>query len=138
MLKEVQKNDTTMFSEKVMELYMNKVNVGALKDANLIYTYTGPCGDTIKLYLKVNGEITENASFECSGCIASYACTSILTELIKGKTLKEAQQINEAQILKELGGLPESHMHCTRLAVTTLHKAIEEYEKNERKMQWKM
>ena len=131
MLKELRKDDATAFSEKVLELYRKRMNVGVLKDANLIYSYTGPCWDTIKLYMKVNGEIIENASFECSGCIASYACASILTDLIKGKTLKEARQISEEQIVREVGGLPESYTHCARLAITTLRKAIEEYEKNE-------
>jgi len=131
LLKELRKDDVTIFSEKVLELYRKRINVGVLKDANLTYSYTGPCGDTIKLYLKINGETIEDASFECIGCIAAYASASALTELIKGKTLKEAQQIGVEHILKELGGLPESHMHCPRLAVTTLRKAIEEYENHE-------
>lgn len=132
MLRELRKNNITVFSKKVLELYRKRINVGVLKNANLIYSYTGPCGDTIKLYLKINGETIENASFECIGCVAAYASTSALTELIKGKTLKEAKQMGEEHILKRLGGLPESHMHCPRLAVTTLRKAIEEYENHER------
>ena len=77
MLKEPRKDDATIFSEKVLELYRKRINVGVLKDANLTYSYTGPCGDTIKLYLKINGETIEDASFECIGCIAAVSYTHL-------------------------------------------------------------
>ena len=131
MLREIRKDDTTEFTEKTLDYYRRKVNLGQIEDASVVYAYTGPCGDTVKLYLKINGNKIEDAKFEYDGCRASAASAAVLTELIKGKNLEEAQQITEEDILKELGGLPESHQHCPSLAVITLRKAIEEYKKNE-------
>jgi NifU-like protein involved in Fe-S cluster formation len=120
----------TGYSAKAIELYENKINVGTIKNSDIAFAYTGPCGDTIKLYLKMNGNgIVEDAKFQNWGCLGSASSTAIVTVLVKGKTLEEAKKITEQDILRELGGLPESKLDCPKLAITTLHKAIAEYNK---------
>ncbi len=116
------------YSGKAIELYENKVNVGLIENSDIAFAYTGPCGDTIKLYLKIDGNgVVEDAKFQHWGCLGSASSVSVITELIKGKTLEEAKNITEQDILRELGGLPESKLECPKLAVTTLHKTISKY-----------
>ncbi len=116
------------YSEKAIGYFMNKVNVGLIEDADQIYDYTGPCGDTLQLYLKINNGVIGDAKFQYLGCPGAAASASAITKIAKGKTLEEAKKITEKDILKELEGLPESKLHCTKLAVTTLQRAIAEYE----------
>jgi nitrogen fixation NifU-like protein len=118
------------YSDKVIELYKNKVNIGLIKNPNVALAYTGPCGDTMKLYLRINeSDIIENAKFQYLGCPGAASSGSAITAIAKGKRLEEAKKITEHDLLKELDGLPESKLHCPKLAVTTLQKAIVEYEK---------
>lgn len=120
------------YSDKAIALYENKVNVGVIENSDVALAYSGPCGDTIKLYLKMghNG-VVEDAKFQHWGCPGSASSVSMITGLIKGKTLEEVKKITEQDILRELGGLPESKLDCPKLAVTTLQKAIVKY--NERR-----
>ncbi len=118
------------YSKKAIELYVDKVNVGVLKKADMVQTYTGPCGDVIKLYLKLNkNDVIEDAKFHYLGCPGSASSASAMTKLVKGKTIDEAKKITEDDVLKELGGLPKPKLDCPKLAITTLRKAIAEYEK---------
>ena len=122
------------YSVKVIELYMNKVNVGGIENPEVNLAYRGPCGDTMKLYLKIsNDTIIEDAKFQYLGCPALASSGSAITRIAKGKTLEEAKNITEQDILHELGGLPEAKLHCPKLAVTTLQKAITTYENCQRK-----
>ena len=117
------------YSEKVIELYRNEVNVGVLKNPDVNLAYTGPCGDTMKLYLKINEDgVVEDAKFQYLGCPGAASSGSAITRIVKGKTLEEAKRITGHDIIRELGGLPESKLHCPKLAVTTLQKAIAKYE----------
>ena len=117
------------YSEKVIELYRNKINVGVLKNPDVNLAYKGPCGDTMKLYLKINEDgVVEDAKFQYLGCPGAASSGSAITTIVKGKTLEEARRITEHDIIQELGGLPESKLHCPKLAVTTLQKAIAKYE----------
>lgn len=114
------------YSAKAVKLYMNQVNVGIIDNPDVTVTCTGlPCGDSITLYLKINRNtsVIEDAKFQYKGCVGIASSGSALTTLIIGKTVKEAQKISEEDILKELNGLPETH--CAKLAITTLHKALE-------------
>ena len=118
------------YSKKVIKYYKDKVNVGVLNDADAALAYTGPCGDTIKLYLKINQSSTiEDAKIQCLGCPGAASSGSALTKLVKGKTLEEAKKITEEDILRDLGGLPKLKLDCPKLAVTTLQKTIEKYER---------
>jgi len=121
------------YSEMAIELFDNKVNIGILKDSNLSFSYTGPCGDTMILHMAVgDGKVIDDISFQYIGCPASAASGSALTILVKGKPLKEAGKVTPEEILEYLGGLPKDHYHCPLLAATTLKKAIEVYENRKR------
>lgn len=116
------------YSEKAIEFYRGKVNVGVLESPDVDLAYTGSCGDTMKLYLRINENgIIKDARFQYLGCPGAASSGSAVTEIVKGKTIEEAKKITDYDILNELGGLPESKLHCPKLAVTTLHKAIAEY-----------
>jgi nitrogen fixation NifU-like protein len=122
------------YSEKVIRLYRNKFNVGVIKNPDVNLAYTGPCGDTMKLYLKINDDsFVEDAKFQYLGCPGAASSGSAITRIVKGKSLEEAKMITEHDILQELGGLPESKLHCPKLAVTTLQKAIAKYEERKRR-----
>lgn len=118
------------YSEKAIELYVNKVNMGALQNPNVITTYLGPCGDIIELYLKIDKTgIIKDGKFYYLGCPGSAASASAMIELVKGKTMDEAKKITENDVLNALGGLPKAKLDCPKLAIATLRKAIAEYEK---------
>jgi NifU-like protein involved in Fe-S cluster formation len=118
------------YSKKAIKLYADKINVGVIKSPDIVETYTGPCGDIIKLHLEVNGNgVIEDAKFHYLGCPGSAASASAMTNLVKGKTIEEAKKLTEDDILKELGGLPKPKLDCPKLAIATLQKAIAEYEK---------
>ena len=122
----------TGYSRKVIELYANQVNVGVLEDSDVALVYTGYCGDTVKLYLKINKDhVIIDAKFQYLGCPALAACMSILTQIIEEKRLQEAYEMTRDDLLTELDGLPDQECHCAELAVTTLHKAIIKYEEKE-------
>ncbi len=114
----------TGYSAKAAKLYVNKVNVGSIKNPDVTSTYTGLlCGDSITLYLKLENQLITNAKFEYSGCAGTATSGSALTMLLIGKTIEEAWKITKDDILRELGGLPEAH--CADLAVNALYKALE-------------
>ena len=118
----------TGYSGKAIEYYMDDVNVGIIENPDVTIAHTRPCGDTMKLYLRIdkNGRI-ESAKFVYLGCPGLAASGSALTKLIKGKTIWEVKKITESDILKELGGLSESKLDCPKLAITTLQQAILKY-----------
>jgi nitrogen fixation protein NifU and related proteins len=117
-----------MYNEKVVEHFSNPRNVGELPDADGIgETGSFKCGDTMKLYIKVeDGRITD-VKFQTYGCGAAIASSSMLTEMVKGKTLDEALQISNQDVADELGGLPPLKLHCSNLAADALHNAIKDY-----------
>lgn len=125
----------TGYSGKVIELYTNKVNVGVIENPDVNLAYTGPCGDTMKLYLKINNGVIKDAKFQCMGCIGAASSGSAITKIVKGRTLGDARKITEQDILQELGGLPESKLDCPKLAVATLQNAIAKYMERERRAQ---
>jgi nitrogen fixation NifU-like protein len=118
------------YSKKAIELYVNKVNLGEIENPDIVETNVGPCGDVIKLYIKVDKYgIIKKAKFYYLGCPGSAASASAMTELMKGKTVEEANRITEGDIIKELGGLPRPKLDCPKLARKTLQKAISKYER---------
>jgi NifU-like protein involved in Fe-S cluster formation len=118
------------YSKKAIKLYAEKVNVGLIKSPDIVETYTGPCGDIIKLHLEINKNgVIEDAKFHYLGCPGSATSASAMTNLVKRKTIEEAKKLTEDDILKELGGLPKPKLDCPKLAIVTLQKAIAEYEK---------
>lgn len=117
-----------MYSEKVMDHFMNPRNVGEIPDADGVGMEGNPtCGDVMKIFIKVeNGRIID-AKFKTFGCGASIAVSSMVTEMVKGKTLEEALQISKETVAEALGGLPPQKMHCSNLGADALRKAIEDY-----------
>ncbi len=117
-----------MYSEKVMDHFTNPRNVGEIPDADGVGTEGNPtCGDVMKISIKVeNGKIVD-AKFKTFGCGAAIAVSSMVTEMVKGKTLDEALAISKEAVANELGGLPPQKMHCSNLGADALKKAIEDY-----------
>lgn len=127
------------YSPKVLELFRNPKNLGKIRDANAqAVAGSLACGDMIAIYLKVNDEThkIEDASFESYGCAANIAAASIMTEMVKERTLKEAWEISWRQISDELGGLPVVKYHCGVLAVGALRRAIRGYYKGKEPPEW--
>lgn len=122
------------YSQKVMDHFTNPRNMGELEDADAIGKVGNPtCGDLIWIYIKVKDDVITDITFKTFGCAAAIATSSMITELTKGKTLKEAYTITRNDVAENLEGLPPIKMHCSNLAADGLHKAIEEYlEKNGR------
>ncbi|MFQ6054716.1 MAG: Fe-S cluster assembly scaffold protein NifU [Methanosarcinales archaeon] len=125
-----------MYSEKVMDHFMNPRNVGEIKDADGIGKVGNPvCGDLMWIYIKVKDNKLEDVKFKTFGCGAAIATSSMITEMAKGKTLEEAMKITRGDVADSLDGLPPIKMHCSNLAADGLHKAIEDYysKKNNKK-----
>lgn len=122
-----------MYSKKVLEHFRNPHNYGKIKNPDGIGRVGNiVCGDTMWLYIKVGKnkkgrEIIKDIKFETFGCVAALATSSIITDLVKGKTFESAMEINRDKVVRELGGLPPIKLHCSVLAVDALSEAIYDY-----------
>ncbi|MDO5115838.1 MAG: iron-sulfur cluster assembly scaffold protein [Synergistaceae bacterium] len=119
-----------MYSQKVVDYFMNPRNAGRLDDANAIGEVGNPkCGDVMKIYLKINPEteVIDDIRFETFGCAAAIATSSMVTELAKGRTLENALKITNKEVAEELGGLPPAKLHCSLLAQEGIEAAIADY-----------
>jgi nitrogen fixation NifU-like protein len=118
-----------MYSEKVMDHFTNPRNVGEIQEADGVGLVGNPvCGDVMKLFIKVEDGRIVDAKFKTFGCGAAIATSSMVTEMVKGKTLEEALSISNQAVAEALDGLPPNKMHCSNLAADALHKAIEDYQ----------
>jgi len=118
-----------MYSEKVMDHFMNPRNVGEIENADGVGEEGNPtCGDAMKIFIKVDdkGVITD-VKFKTFGCGAAIAVSSMVTEMAIGKTIDEALAITKESVASELDGLPPQKMHCSNLGADALHKAIADY-----------
>ncbi|TCL35841.1 nitrogen fixation NifU-like protein [Anaerospora hongkongensis] len=117
-----------MYTDKVMDHFTNPRNVGAIQDANGVGEVgNAKCGDIMRIYLKVENNIIQDVKFKTFGCGAAIATSSMVTEMVKGKTLEEALEISNQAVAEALGGLPPAKMHCSNLAADALHEAIKDY-----------
>lgn len=117
-----------LYSKKVLALFKHPKNMGSIKDADGIGEVGNIiCGDVMKLYIKVKNERIKDIKVETYGCVAAVSSSSLLTELVKGKTLDQALKVTKQDIVEKLGGLPPHKLHCSVLAVDALKKAIEDY-----------
>lgn len=117
-----------MYTDKVMDHFQNPRNVGEIADADGVGEVgNAVCGDIMKIYLKVDHDRIADVKFKTFGCGAAIATSSMVTEMVKGKTLEEALQITNKAVAEALDGLPPQKMHCSNLAADALHKAIEDY-----------
>ena len=121
-----------MYSEKVMDHFMNPRNVGEIENASGVGTVgNAKCGDIMKVYLQIEDDIIKDAKFKTFGCGAAVATSSMATELVIGKTIEEALKITNKSVAEALDGLPPVKMHCSLLAEESLHAALWDYaEKN--------
>jgi len=115
------------YTETVIDHAMNPRNLGSIGDADGFGKVTGPCGDTMEIWLKVRNGTILNATFLTDGCGTSIASGSMVTELAKGRSIPEARKITQQKVLNALGGLPEESIHCALLAANTLKEALRDY-----------
>lgn len=120
------------YSDKAIKYFQARDNIGVINDADQVTHVTGPCGDTIKISLNIDGKTINDAKIQVLGCPGAVASGCAVANLAKGKTLKEASKIDLDALYKELEKLPDQKIHCARLAVKTLQKALDEYAGKER------
>jgi nitrogen fixation protein NifU and related proteins len=121
-----------LYSKEVMDHFNNPRNVGEIKDADGVGDTGNPtCGDVMRLYITVKEkdgeEYIEDVKFQTFGCGAAVASSSMVTELVKGKSLKDAEAISSKAVADALGGLPPAKLHCSNLGAKALHEAIKDY-----------
>ncbi len=116
-----------VYSETTIDHSLNPRNLGNLEDADGFARVTGPRGDTMEIWLKVNGDTIIDASFMTDGCGTTIASGSMVTEMAKGKSVGEAWRIGQQDVVDALGGLPDESKHCALLAANTLKEALRAY-----------
>ncbi len=117
-----------MYSEKVMDHFSNPRNVGEIENADGVGQVGNPvCGDVMKLTVKIDDGKIDDVKFKTFGCGAAVATSSMITELVKGKSIEEALAISNKVVADALDGLPPQKMHCSNLAADALHLAIDDY-----------
>jgi nitrogen fixation NifU-like protein len=122
------------YSEKVMDHFRNPRNVGRIENPDGVGKVGNPvCGDVMAIYIKVKDDVIDDIKFETFGCGAAIATSSMVTELVKGKTIDEALKITNKTVADALDGLPPIKMHCSLLAEDGLKAAIEDYKKKKGK-----
>ena len=113
------------YTEKVIDHFKDPHNTGKIENADAVATEGSlACGDMMTIYIKEKDGVIDEVKFESYGCAANIATASMVTDIVKGKTLEEAEKITWKDIVNELGGLPKVKNHCSNLAVETLHSAI--------------
>lgn len=119
-----QHQDLSEYGPVAQQIIQSRENMGSFDQPDMHGKVRGCCGDSIQIELLLDGEVIQDARFLTDGCAATIACGGLLTRLIKGKTLTEAQELSPEDLIKELGGVPKNHVHCASLAVKTLHEVI--------------
>jgi len=119
-----------MYTEKVMDHFMNPRNVGEIENADGVGEVgNAKCGDIMKMYLKIIDNVIVDVKFKTFGCGSAIATSSIATEMIKGKTVKEALQLTNKAVVEALDGLPPQKVHCSVLAEQAVKAALLDYAK---------
>lgn len=118
-----------MYSEKVMDHFINPRNVGEIENASGVGEVGNPrCGDIMKMYLDIEDGIIKDVKFRTFGCGSAIASSSMATELIKGKSIQEAMELTNKQVADNLDGLPPVKMHCSVLAEQAIKSALYDYQ----------
>lgn len=118
----------SLYSEKVLDHFRNPRNMEEMKNPDGMATVGNPvCGDTMRVYIKVRNDKIADIKFQTLGCAAAIAVSSMLTTMVKGKSLVKAEKITRLQVAKALGGLPPIKLHCSTLIIEALKKAIANY-----------
>jgi nitrogen fixation NifU-like protein len=112
------------YSDKVIEEFYHPKNLGRMREPDVRAIRRGLCGDKMEIYMRLEGDRIENATFMTDGCGPTVACGSMLTQMVTGMSLAEASQVRPVDLVVALDGLPEESLHCAELAVNTLQDAI--------------
>lgn len=121
-----------MYSEKVMDHFSNPRNVGEIPDANAVgQVGNAKCGDIMKIYMKIEDDVIKDVKFKTFGCGAAVATSSMATEMVKGKSIKEALSLTNKAVMEALDGLPPAKVHCSVLAEEAINAAISDYYKRQ-------
>ena len=115
------------YSDRAIMYFLNKTNMGILPEADQVTELTGQCGDTMKIYLKLEDGRIKDAKIQVLGCPGAIASAMAAMELIRGKTIEEAMAVTDRDIFRMLGEIPDQKQHCIRLTNKTIQKAIQEY-----------
>lgn len=127
-----------IYSKKVMKHFKKPHNFGRMKNPDGLGKVGNPvCGDVMWIYIKVSKnkkgeEIIKDIKFETFGCVAAIAVSSMITDMVKGKTIKKAEKFTKNDVVKGLGGLPQIKVHCSVLAIDALHAAVKDYKKKKK------
>ena len=127
--KKIQEDEEKTYSKTVIEEYRNPEYFGFFENADSTGFFKGPCGDMIKITLKIKNNKIVDGRFLTDGCGATIAAGNMLIKKIIGMNIKNAKRISYENLVEALGGLPKEHLHCAHLAVNSLRKSIEDYEK---------
>lgn len=117
-----------LYNETVMDHFHNPRNVGVIEDADGVGEVGNPkCGDIMKIYLKIENDVIKDIKFETFGCGSAIASSSIATEMVKGRTVAQALQLTNKEVVDALGGLPAYKLHCSVLAEQAIQAAVKDY-----------
>lgn len=119
------------YADRAIEYFQSKNNIGIIEDADQVTDLTGPCGDTMKISLNIDGDRISDARIQVLGCPGAVASGCALVSLAKGKTLQEARDIDLDELYRELEKMPDQKVHCARLAIKTLQKTLEQYQEQQ-------
>jgi nitrogen fixation NifU-like protein len=130
--REIEEKEEALYSAGVLEQTRNPQHLGRMEAPDVQAVLTGWCGDTMEIYLRLNGSTIQEATFATDGCGPSVACGNMLTTMVEGMALDEASRINPEDLFVALDGLPDESAHCAELAVNTLRRAIAGQERGTR------
>lgn len=116
------------YAEKAIDYFLRRANMGTLPDADQVSELTGPCGDTMKVYLKVENGRIQDARIQVLGCPGAIASAMAAMDMVRGMRIEEVMKIKDRDIFRMLEQIPDQKQHCIRLTVKTIQKAIEEYQ----------
>lgn len=128
-IKEIEDEVWKGYSDIVVDHVNNPRNIGIMQDESSEALVTGDCGDSIRIYLKMQDDVIDEISFWTDGCGSTIAAGSMVTDLAKGKKMNTALKLTPVEVIDSLGGLPEESVHCAVLATNALHEAIKKYQK---------
>ncbi|MFO7555584.1 MAG: iron-sulfur cluster assembly scaffold protein [Desulfobacterales bacterium] len=115
------------YSERAVRYYMEQPYMGSLPDADQVSEMLGSCGDTMKIFLKIDDNIITDIRYQVLGCPGAISASMAAVDLVKGNSIERARNLNDGDVFKQLVDIPVKKHHCIQLAVKTLHKAIDEY-----------
>jgi len=117
------------FSEKAIAEFKDPHHAGSMEDPDGFAAFTGPCGDTMEIWLRIAAGRVQDSRFWTDGCGATIACGSMITRMIEGGEVGDVPSISEQDLIDALDGLPQANRHCAKLTIVTLRKALEDYRK---------